>query len=116
VAHRNIWSFGVGMGLLACLFPNGPLSRAAAWVLSARVWYPVAQLSYCTYLFHLGFVMASYLIVGKLFHPGVDPKQALSYFALPELGLTLVFTVAMSFMFGAIIYVLIERPFINLRR
>jgi peptidoglycan/LPS O-acetylase OafA/YrhL len=116
VAHRNTWSLGVGMGLLACLYPNGPLSRAAAWVLSARVWYPVAQLSYCTYLFHLGFVMVSYLVVGKIFHPGVDPKQALSYFALPELGLTLLFTVVMSFVFGAVVYLFVERPFINLRR
>jgi peptidoglycan/LPS O-acetylase OafA/YrhL len=116
VVHRNVWSLGVGMGLLACLYPKGPLSRAAAWGLSARLWYPVAQLSYCTYLFHLGFVMVSYLIVGKIFHPDVDPKQALSYFALPELGLTLVFTVVMSFVFGAVIYLLVERPFINLRR
>jgi peptidoglycan/LPS O-acetylase OafA/YrhL len=76
----------------------------------------VAQLSYCTYLFHLGLVMVSYLLVAKLFHPGVDPKQALSLFALRELGLTLVFTVVMSFAAGSIVYLLVERPFLNLRR
>jgi peptidoglycan/LPS O-acetylase OafA/YrhL len=116
VVHRNIWSIAVGMGLLACLYPNGRLSRAAAGVLGARVWYPVAQLSYCTYLFHLGFVVVSYRIVAKILHPGIDPKLALSVFALPELGLTMVLTVMMSFTFGSIVYLLVERPFMNLRR
>jgi peptidoglycan/LPS O-acetylase OafA/YrhL len=116
VVHRNIWAIAVGMGLLACLYANGPLSRAAARFLGARVWYPVAQLSYCTYLFHLGFVTVSYLVVAKILHPGVDPKQALSVFALPELGLTMVFTVMMSFAFGSIVYLLVERPFMNLRK
>ena len=116
VVHRNIWAIAACLGLLACLYPNGPLSRAAARFLGARVWYPVAQLSYCTYLFHLGFVTVSYLVVAKILHPGVDPKQALSVFALPELGLTMVFTVMMSFAFGSIVYLLVERPFMNLRR
>jgi len=116
VVHRNIWSIAAGMGLLACLYPNGPLSRTAAAFLSARPWYPVAQLSYCTYLFHLGFVTVSYLVVAKILHPGVAPKQALSTFALPELGLTMVFTVLMSFAFGSMVYLLVERPFMNLRR
>jgi peptidoglycan/LPS O-acetylase OafA/YrhL len=116
VVHRNVWAIAAGMGLLACLYPGGPLSRAAARFLGARVWYPVAQLSYCTYLFHLGFVTVSYLIVAKMLHPGVDPKQALSAFALPELGLTMVFTVMMSFAFASIVYLLVERPFMNLRK
>jgi len=116
VLHRNVWAVGVGLGLLASLYPKGPLSRAGASILGARVWYPVAQLSYCTYLFHLGFVMVSYLAVAKLFHAGVDPRQALAAFSLPDLGLALAFTAAMSFAFGAIIYLLVERPFLNLRR
>jgi peptidoglycan/LPS O-acetylase OafA/YrhL len=116
VVHRNIWSMAAGLGLLACLYPNGPLSRAAGRFLSARVWYPVAQLSYCTYLFHLGFVLVSYLAVARIFHPGVDPRQALSWFALPELGLTMVFTAMMSFTFGGVVYLFVERPFMNLRR
>jgi peptidoglycan/LPS O-acetylase OafA/YrhL len=116
VVHRNLWAIAACMGLLACLYPNGPLSRAAARFLGARLWYPVAQLSYCTYLFHLGFVVVSYLVVAKILHPGVDPKQALAAFALPELGLTMVFTAVMSFTFGTIVYLLVERPFMNLRK
>ena len=116
VLHRNLWALGVGLGLLASLHPRGPLSRACAAILSARIWYPVAQLSYCTYLFHLGFVMVSYLLVAKLFHAGVDPRQALARFTVAELGLALALTAAMSFAFGAIIYLLVERPVLNLRR
>jgi len=116
VVHRNVWAVGVGLGLLASLYPKGPLSRASATILGARVWYPVAQLSYCTYLFHLGFVMVAYLMVAKLLHAGVDPRQALAAFSVPELGLALALTTVMSFAFGAIVYLLIERPFLNLRR
>ena len=116
VVHRNLWAVGVGLGLLASLHPNGPLSRACASLLGARVWYSVAQLSYCTYLFHLGFVMVSYLVVARLFHAGVDPRQALAAFSIPELGLAFALTAAMSFAFGAIVYLAIERPFLNLRR
>src|SRR5581483_4469017 len=115
VLHRNVWSIGVGAGLLACLYPRGPSSRAAARVLGARVFYPVAQLSYCTYLFHLGLVVASYGVVSKLLHPDVAPRQALASFALPELALTMALTVLTSFAFGALVYLLVERPFINLR-
>jgi len=116
VVHRNLWAVGVGLGLLASSYPNGPLSRAAASILGARLWYPVAQLSYCAYLFHLGFVMVSYLLVARLFHAGVEARQALAAFSVPELGLALALTAGMSFAFGTIMYLLVERPFLNLRR
>jgi peptidoglycan/LPS O-acetylase OafA/YrhL len=116
VSNRNVWGIAVSVAMVACLYPAGPISRAVARVLSARIWYPVAQLSYCTYLFHLGFVVLSYLIVTRIFQPGIEPKQALSFFGLAELGLTFVLTVLFSFAFGAIIYLLVERPFLNLRR
>jgi len=69
LVHRNLWAVGVGLALLATLYPQGPLGRAGAAILGARVWYPVAQLSYSTYLFHLGFVMVSYCWLPGFFTP-----------------------------------------------
>lgn len=116
VGHRNAWAVAVALVLLSALYPLTPLSRAVSSVLSARCWYPVAQLSYSTYLFHLGFVVASYGLVARTRHPGIDPKQALTLFGLPELALAFAATILLSFAFGAIVYLVVERPVINIRR
>ncbi len=114
--HRHVWSTGISLMLVACLYPSGPISRAAAGFLSARAWYAIAQLSYSTYLFHGAFGMISVVLLAKILDPTLDPLHALATFGVPELGLCFVLTVVLSFAFGTVMYLLVERPFINLRR
>ncbi len=65
------WSvaFVVLMGTL--LLSATRLNRAVGRLLAARVWYPIAQLSYCSYLFHLAFVLPGLALGHALLHPRV---------------------------------------------
>jgi peptidoglycan/LPS O-acetylase OafA/YrhL len=56
------------------------------------------------------------VLVAKLLDPTLDPLHALATFGVPALGLCFVLTVILSFAFGTVMYLLVERPFINLRR
>jgi peptidoglycan/LPS O-acetylase OafA/YrhL len=114
--HRHFWSAGISLMLVACLYPSGPISRAAARFLSARSWYVIAQLSYSTYLFHGAFGLIACAFMAKLLRPDLEPLHAVATFGMPELGACFVLTVIFSFAFGTVMYLLVERPFINLRR
>ncbi|MFT4927958.1 MAG: peptidoglycan/LPS O-acetylase OafA/YrhL [Phenylobacterium sp.] len=81
--------------------------------LSMRVWYPIAQLAYSIYLFHI-------LVVDHIAGPviqmlrdngwiGVELVHSMSILII--FGLTLFFSLCVS----ALVYILVERPFMILR-
>jgi peptidoglycan/LPS O-acetylase OafA/YrhL len=113
--HRHVWSVGVLFVMTALLFPGGALSRGVSWFLAARVWYPIAQLSYCSYLFHLGCVLPGLFLALHLLRPGVAFQDGLLVLGAPDLVLAYVLTLSFAFLVGTVMYVLVERPFLNLR-
>jgi peptidoglycan/LPS O-acetylase OafA/YrhL len=112
---RSVWSVAVALVMLAVLFPTSPLTRALARLLSARAWFPVAQLSYCTYLFHIGFLTPALLITFQVLGPRVPFDQGV--LALDGTRLLFAYVIALTFSFfvGALAYLTVERPFLNLR-
>ncbi|MDX1694443.1 MAG: acyltransferase [Ketobacteraceae bacterium] len=94
--------------MLLALYPVG-LSRVISGFLSHKIWFPVAQVSYSLYLFHIPFlVLAASLLMGL----NVINKEALTMqdsFPIAVLGF------AMAFLFSILTFVFVEKPFINIR-
>lgn len=115
VGARSVWSLGIALVMIAVMYASGPLSRATAKVLSARIWFPIAQLSYCSYLFHLGFILPSGVIVLKIAHPDLPLPEAILALDGGQIVCVYLLTLFFSFLAGGFIYLTVERPFLNLR-
>jgi peptidoglycan/LPS O-acetylase OafA/YrhL len=100
---RYAFSAAIAYLLLLGLCSTGP-GRVLGAVLSARPWYPVAQLSYSTYLVHLIAITACYRYL-------LNPTD-LSYLAMLW---ALLVCVAVSLLASLVVYLAIERPFMGLR-
>ena len=113
--ERHVWSLGILLVTIAVLYPGGSLARGLSRFLAARIWYPVAQLSYCSYLFHLGCVLPGLWLGMLILRPGVSPQEALLGLGPSELLLSYFFTLFFAFLVGGFTYLAVERPFLNLR-
>lgn len=113
ITCRNIFSLALAWLLLACMFPAG----VGSWVkkfLSARFWFPFAQLSYSMYLFHYSFVtIIAVNLLKNLEHAGVikDIYNAPYHWFLVVFGILLL----VSVLWGTLTFLLIEKPFMQLR-
>jgi len=101
--HYAISAAAAGL-ILVTLAPGGATTLAHR-VLSLKVFYPIAQLSYSAYLIHPLVIMGTY--------SGMDLKgTALRMRDFPVYAVA--FAVGTLFV-SAIIYVFVERPFMNMR-
>lgn len=113
ITCRNIFSVALAWLMLACMYPSG----AGAWVkrfLSARFWFPFAQLSYSMYLFHYSFATVIAInLIKNLEHAGVitDIYNVPYHWFLVVFGLLLL----ISMIWGTFTFVMIEKPFMQLR-
>ncbi|HJW30999.1 MAG TPA: acyltransferase, partial [Saprospiraceae bacterium] len=64
VCNKAIFSYGMAYIILACLYGSGRVQETIKRFLSLKFFYPIAQLSYSAYLFH---VMFMFWIFPKLF-------------------------------------------------
>lgn len=99
---RNVFSMAIGYLILYSLCETGK-----SWLvrlLSSRIWYPVAQLSYSAYLLHLMVIM----LFAQYLYPSMNRD-------LPSLlGLMLLMMVS-TLLASAMIYLWIEKPILELR-
>ena len=58
--YQLVFSLGVAFLILFALYAEGGLGSVVRRCLSLRVFYPIAQLSYSIYLFHVFFIMVTY--------------------------------------------------------
>jgi peptidoglycan/LPS O-acetylase OafA/YrhL len=100
---RYLFSAAIAYLLLISLCSAGP-GRVLGAALSARLWYPIAQLSYSTYLVHLIAITACYRYL-------LNPAE-LSY---PAMLWDLLVCLAASLLAALVVYLAIERPFMGLR-
>jgi len=98
-----LFALGIAYLLLFTLTGSGQQSLLGR-VLSSRIWFPLAQLSYSAYLVHPTVLIAVYLFVLK--PTAVSPPLAL----VAGLGLAV-----LCFGVAAVIYLLVERPAMNAR-
>lgn len=112
VMCRNVFSGSVAFLALTCL-EGGMVSRMVTFLFSNRFWYPLAQLSYSMYLCHMFFISSMVQLAMSLIIS--QPER----FGLPHWQAMTLITIVCTFMTvltAAIIYLLIERPIMNLRK
>lgn len=106
-AGGNLFSLGIAFILLCALYPNG-LGKIVSRFLSLTFWYPIGQLSYSIYLFHIIVIMVLY---GSALFPHGIPNIPI-YLVL--MGAVVVFIIA--WLISVFIYLAVEKPFMNLRK
>jgi peptidoglycan/LPS O-acetylase OafA/YrhL len=107
VFNKAFFSYAIAYIILACLYDTGWLSQAMKRFLSMKIFYPIAQLSYSAYLFH---VMFMFWIFPKLFvmwNGSMSPTAL--FFTRFIIGVVGTFAMA-TFM-----YFVVEQPFLRLR-
>jgi peptidoglycan/LPS O-acetylase OafA/YrhL len=108
ISGRNIFSIGVTFIMLSSLYPVGA-GKAINKFLSLKIWYPLAQLSYSIYLFHLLIGGILYYLMINLFGNITNPD-------IIEIFGAAILVIILTFLFSIFAYAGIERPFMNLRK
>ncbi|HEY9037230.1 MAG TPA: acyltransferase [Pseudomonadales bacterium] len=110
VFNKYQYSLGTSLIILCALFPAG-LSQAVSRALSLRVWHPFAELIYGLYLFHfIGIAIAGVVVFGTLDRSQISTASIGTIAAI--FGVAIVLSLALA----AIVYVLIEKPFIRMEK
>lgn len=111
VFNRVLFGGALSWLILAALFPSG-IGRVVNAIFSLRFWYPLAQLSYSMYLFHImivGFVLANFKLNLEAY--GVMQTHIPLWWMAIAVAVILLITVVWSLC----TFLLIEKPFMNLR-
>lgn len=111
IVSRGLFSAAVAYVSLACI----EQSRLSLWVrvfFSLRIWYPLAQLSYSMYLLHV-------MIIVFLVHLAIPAVLAMPESLAPSpfkvMCFLSLYSTILSILGAVIIYLVIERPIMNLR-
>ncbi|MCG8313829.1 MAG: acyltransferase [Pseudomonadales bacterium] len=112
VFNRTLFGLALAWMALIALYSLG-IGKWISKLLASRFWYPFAQLSYSMYLFHVAaIVMVLFNVQVNMDARGLVFAE-LSFWQL--LSLMLVVT-PITLLIAILTYLLIERPFMNLRR
>ncbi|OUS24047.1 hypothetical protein A9Q99_26245 [Gammaproteobacteria bacterium 45_16_T64] len=113
IASRNIFSLTISVLIIASL-EKGALSTGLNFLLGNRLWYPLAQLSYSMYLVHVVAisVVCSMVLAGMK----AAPEQYINWSTYEIIGMVFVASSLLTIFTAVVIYLLIERPIMNLRR
>jgi peptidoglycan/LPS O-acetylase OafA/YrhL len=104
---RPVYSAGVGFVILACIYSKNAIINPINQFLSAKFFYPIAQVSYSAYLFHEMFIIWS---TPKLHAFLIKSYSTQSIFIIS------VVVFAAAILIGAVaMYYLIEQPFQKIR-
>ena len=113
VASRNIFSIAISVLIIASL-EKGALSTGLNFLLGNRFWYPLAQLSYSMYLVHVVAISVVCSIV--LAEIKVNAALYVHWSTYEIVGVVFAASAFTTIFVAVIIYLLIERPIMNLRR
>lgn len=112
VTHRTLFAIGITILLLAALFPSSIIGRVFNKILSLKFWVPIAHLSYSIYIFHIFVVGWVHINIKANLKASGAPYDTIDfYWALAATPISLL----VSCIFASILYVCIEKPFMNLR-
>lgn len=104
---QTLFSFGTAYIILFCIYSKSGFARRLSRILGAYVFYPIAQLSYSMYLFHIVIILGVYQVMA-------DASPELTLTQLIQSGAPL--TVVLTLVFSMGTYLLIEKPFMNIRK
>lgn len=106
VCYRNLFTTAIGMILISSLYCDYGVSGWLAKVLSSSVLYPIGQLAYSTYLFHP-------FVIGGVY-TGIF-QSAAGLPVIQKIALATLLGIPLSLLIASVVYVFVERPFMNMR-
>ncbi len=109
VIDRYVYATGLSILILTALCPAG-LGRGVDWVLSWKIWHPVAQVIFPIYLFHFPFI-----VIGALLTFMTADREAITVVHTYQVFVLFFWTVLLTMGFAILTHLYIEKPFINMR-
>lgn len=109
IFQRNIFSISIAFMLISTFYAKDVLTRLIAKFLSLKVWYPIAQLSYSMYLFHMPVLIIVYLITSTITKKGEENLIGLS-----ETFILFIIVTLITMLLSVFTYVFVEKLFINI--
>ena len=109
VVDRYVYTVGLSILLIIALCPAG-LGRTIDWVLSWKIWHPVAQLIFPIYLFHFPFI-----VIGAVLTFWTLDREAVTVVHTWQVFAIFFWTVLLTMSFSLLAHLYIEKPFINMR-
>jgi len=104
--YRNLFTAAVGIILLSAIYSEGGAGGWLSRLLSSPFLYPIGQLAYSTYLFHPFVIGGVYTGIFEA-APGWSAPQIIAVVAAVSIPLSLGI--------AALVYLFVERPFMNMR-
>jgi peptidoglycan/LPS O-acetylase OafA/YrhL len=105
--HRDVFSICLMFLILAAIHSSGLVGRMLRSVWSARVLYPIAQLSYSLYLVHEAVMLWLFPKTAAAWGPSLGNWNAL--------WLAAALSVVLSVVFAALLYLFVEQPCMRAR-
>jgi peptidoglycan/LPS O-acetylase OafA/YrhL len=107
VVHKSFFSYAIAFIILGCLYDSGRWLQPLKRFLSLKLFYPIAQLSYSAYLFHVMFMFWAFPKLFVLWNGAMSPTALFFLrFGIGVLG---------TFAMACVMYYLVEQPFMRLR-
>lgn len=110
VLSRYTYTTGLCFLLLSALCPAG-LGRAVNWVLSWKIWHPVAQLIFPIYLFHFPFI-----VIGALLTFWTVDRDSIAVVHVWQVFSIFFWAVLLTMAFSVLVHLYVEKPFLNMRK
>lgn len=107
IAHRHIFAFVIVVFLLLAFCQQGLAGKCLNRFLSLKLWFPISQLSYSLYLFHLAVLL---LFANHLYKTAI-----ITSVTWENIWLLFVYSLPLLLLTSSLIYIFIERPFMKLR-
>ena len=109
---RNLFSGALVYLILLCL-ERSYMSRVLNLIFGNRFWYPLAQLSYSMYLIHIIPILA---VVAGGVHGREKFPEHYDYSHWEMASLLTLYSTVLTILGAVVIYLLVERPIMNLRK
>lgn len=112
VFNRTLFAMATAYLLLSALFPYSITGKAVNRFLSLKIWVPIAHLSYSSYLIHIFVIVIVHIFLAKIFK---SQQLALATLEFKWMLIGIPFTALFTFLVAALLFVLVEKPFMKLR-
>lgn len=100
--HRELFSLCVVYLILASSCKGQGFILRIKKFLSLQFWFPVAQLSYSIYLFHVGYIMWSFPRISALLHGLVSDPVIIS--------INIILAIVVTFLASTLLFLIVEIP------
>lgn len=111
-SNRSLFAIGVTLILISALMSAEPIGKCISRILSMRVWVPIARLSYSIYIFHVFIVGSIHLTLKSNMKARALQTEWVDF---DWLLFTIPVCLLLSSAVAILLFVFIEKPFMNLR-